>query len=177
MPPLTPPGELNIATAMASIVGNIVGATLPDLDQSTNRLWDFLPGRDFAGKLLKPLFLGHRNLTHSLLGIFLTYKILEIVLPRVLNPDYVNSDIVFAAMIIGYISHLVGDALTKDGLPLLFPLKWRFGFPPIAALRITTGKWLENIVILPGTAAYIFWFIGNNQGEFVKLLKFITDGS
>lgn len=162
---------------MASIVGNIVGATLPDLDQSTNRLWDFLPGRDFAGKLLKPLFLGHRNLTHSLLGIFLTYKILEIVLPRVLNPDYVNSDIVFAAMIIGYISHLVGDALTKDGLPLLFPLKWRFGFPPIAALRITTGKWLENIVILPGTAAYIFWFIGNNQGEFVKLLKFITDGS
>lgn len=172
---INPPESINIATATACIVGNIIGATLPDIDQSTNRLWDFLPGRDYAGKLLRPLFMGHRNLTHSLLGVFLIYKILEFVLPRILNADYINSSLVFAAMMIGYISHLLGDAITKEGLPLLFPLKWRFGIPPITALRITTGKWIENIVILPGTAAYIFWFIGNNHSEFVKLLKVISE--
>jgi len=173
---INPPESINIATATAAVVGNIIGATLPDIDQSTNRLWDFLPGRDYVGKLLRPLFLGHRNLTHSFLGMFLVYKILEFILPRVLNPAYVQSGIVFAAMIIGYISHLVGDAITKDGLPLLFPSPRRFGFPPISALRITTGKWVENIIILPGTAAYIFWFIGNHHGDFVKLLKIISEG-
>jgi len=37
---LNPPVSLNVATATAAIVGNIIGATLPDIDQSTNRLWD-----------------------------------------------------------------------------------------------------------------------------------------
>jgi inner membrane protein len=171
---VNPPESLNIATATAAVVGNIIGATLPDIDQSTNRLWDLLPGRDYVGKLLRPLFLGHRNLTHSFLGVFLIYHLLGFILPRLLNPSYVNINIIYAAMMIGYVSHLVGDAVTKEGLPLLFPFKWRFGFPPLAALRITTGKWIENIIILPGTAAYIFWFIGNHQGEFMRLLKLIT---
>lgn len=173
---INPPETLNIATATAAIVGNIVGATLPDLDQSTNRLWDFLPGRDYIGRLLRPLFLGHRNLTHSFLGIFIVYNVLGFILPRALNPVYVNYNIVFAAMMIGYVSHLFGDAITKEGLPLLFPFKWRFGFPPISAFRITTGKWIENILILPGTAAYVFWFIGNHHSDFVKLLRLISEG-
>ncbi len=174
---ISPPEQLNVATATAAIVVNIIGATLPDIDQSTNRLWDFLPGRDFVGKLFRPLFLGHRNLTHSLLGVFLVYYGLGFILPRILNPVYVEINIIYAAMMIGYVSHLVGDAVTKEGLPLLFPFRWRFGFPPISALRITTGKWIENIVILPGTAAYVFWFIGNHHGEFVKLLKLISEGN
>ena len=172
---LNPPETLNIATAAAAVVGNIVGATLPDIDQSTNRLWDFLPGRDYVGKLLRPLFLGHRNLTHSILGVVIVYKILEFILPILLNPQYVNWQTVFAAMMIGYISHLAGDVLTKEGLPLLFPLKIHFGIPPLRFMRITTGKWLENLVILPGTAAYIFWFIGGNQIEILNLLRKIIN--
>ena len=172
---INPPETLNVLTAVAAVVGSIIGATLPDLDQSTNRLWDFLPGRDYAGKLLRPLFLGHRNLTHSILGVYLVYHIMGFVLPRILNPDYINSGIVYTAMMIGYISHLVGDAVTKEGLPLLFPFKWRFGVPPLSAFRITTGKWIENLIILPGTAAYVFWFIGNNQGKFLELLKLISE--
>jgi len=171
---LNPPANLNVATATAAIVGNIIGATLPDIDQSTNRLWDFLPGRDYLGKLLRPLFLGHRNLTHSLLGVFLVYHGLGFILPRILNPVYVEIDVIYISMMIGYVSHLVGDAITKEGLPLLFPFGWRFGFPPISAFRITSGKWVENIVILPGTAAYIFWFIGNHHEEFVKLFRLMS---
>lgn len=173
---LYPPEQINIATATACVVGNIIGATLPDIDQSTNRLWDFLPGRDYIGKLLKPLFLGHRNLTHSFLGVFITYKVLETILPGILNPAYVQSDLVFAAIMIGYVSHLIGDAITKEGLPLFFPIDWRIGVPPIKSLRITTGKFIENIIILPATAIYIFWFMGNKHAEFVKLLKMMAEG-
>lgn len=120
--------------------------------------------------------MGHRNLTHSFLGVFLVYHILKFLLYIFLNPQFVNIDIIFASMMIGYISHLVGDALTKDGLPLLFPLKLKFGFPPFSALRITAGNWIENLIILPGAAAYIFWFIGNNHDEFVRLLRVISEG-
>jgi len=169
-----PPESLNVATATAAIVANIVGATMPDIDQATNKLWKFLPGGDYLGKILRRAFMGHRNLTHSFVGIFLVYKLLEFALPRLLNPQYVDWKIIFLAMMIGYTSHLIGDFITKDGLPLLFPLEWKFGFPPIAAFRITSGNWIENIIVLPGTAAYIFWFIGSNQGEFIKLLKLIS---
>ena len=168
-----PPVALNIPTAMAAIVGNIIGATLPDIDQATNRLWDFLPGGDYVGRVLRKVFMGHRTLTHSLLGVFLVYKMLEFLLPRLLNPDYVNSGVVFVAMMVGYVSHLLGDAVTKEGLPLFFPFQWKFGFPPFSFMRITTGKWIENLVILPGTAIYIFWFVGNHQQEFLKILKLI----
>lgn len=170
-----PPESLNVATATAAVVANIVGATMPDIDQATNKLWKFLPGGDHLGKILRRAFMGHRNLTHSFIGIFLVYKLLEFTLPRLLNPQYVNWEIIFLAMMIGYISHLLGDFLTKDGLPLLFPIKWKFGFPPISAFRITAGNWIENLVVLPGTAAYIFWFIGSNHGEFVKLIKLISE--
>ncbi len=77
-------------------------------------------------------------------------------------------------MMIGYISHLIGDAVTKEGLPLLFPIKWHFGFPPFRFLRITAGNWIENLIVLPGTAAYIFWFIGSHQDEFLALLRKIS---
>ncbi len=39
----------------------------------------------------------------------------------------------------GFASHLLADMLTKRGVPLLWPLGWDFGLPPLRALRITTG--------------------------------------
>lgn len=166
-----PPENLNLLTAGAAIVGNIIGSTIPDMDQAGNRLYKFLPAGNYFGKILRRLFLGHRAFSHSLLGFYVTYNVIHFLLLRLLNPNYVNAEIVFAAMMIGYISHLAADALTKDGLPLLFPIKWRFGFPPLSALRITTGNWIENLIILPGTAVYIFWFLGRNQDQILQLLE------
>jgi inner membrane protein len=165
-----PPMELNLLTAGAAVVGNIIGSTIPDMDQAGNRLYKFLPAGNFFGKILRRMFLGHRAFSHSLIGLYTIYHILQFLLFRLLNPDYVNAHIVFAAMIIGYVSHLFGDMLTKDGLPLLFPLKFRFGIPPIEAFRITTGKWIENLIVLPGTAIYIFWFIGRYQEQIMSIL-------
>jgi len=171
---LYPPSSLGLTTLGAAIVGNIVGSLIPDMDQASNRLWDLLPAGDHLAKVFRRIFLKHRTLTHSFLGIFLIYTILINILPKLLNPNFVDVSVVTAAMMIGYISHLVADSLTKDGLPLFFPIKWNIGFPPFRFLRITTGSWVENFVILPGVGAYIFWFIGKNQDKVIEILKLIS---
>ncbi|RJR29101.1 metal-dependent hydrolase [Candidatus Microgenomates bacterium] len=172
-----PPGELNVATASACVVGNIVGATLPDVDQATNKLWDMLPGGDYLGRVFHKLFLGHRTLTHSLIGVYLVHLLLQFVLPKILNPSYIVWHTVYVSMMIGVLTHLAGDSLTKDGLPLLFPLKVKIGFPPFEAFRITTGKWIENIIVFPAAIAYIFWFVGVSQDKLLAVIKLMSSSS
>lgn len=169
-----PPGEINLVTAFAAVVGNIIGATIPDIDQASNRLWKFLPAGEHLGRVLRRAFIRHRTLTHSFLGMFLVYRILAWLLPKILNENYLNVNVIFAAIMIGYISHLVADFVTKDGLPLLFPIKWNIGFPPISQLRITAGSWVENLVVLPGIGIYVFWFIGRNQDVLLEILRNIN---
>lgn len=166
-----PPATLNLATLSAAVVANIIGGTLPDIDQATNRLWDLLPFGDNMGKVFRRVFMGHRTLTHSLLGVFLVTTLLQFIIPKLFNPEYIDGQIIFASIMIGYISHLLGDAVTKEGLPLFFPLKMQIGFPPFRFLRITAGDWIENLIILPGTAFYIFWFIGRYQSQVSSLLR------
>src|SRR3990167_595395 len=145
-----PPTSLNTITLFASVVGNIIGSLLPDMDQACNRLWDLLPAGNFLGRIFRRIFISHRTLSHSLLGLFLISHILWWLLHRLINPNFVDINILYVSVMVGFISHLIADALTKEGLPLLFPLKLKFGFPPISTLRITTGKWIENLVVLPG---------------------------
>lgn len=165
-----PPAALNIPTLITALVANIIGSLIPDMDQASNRLWDLLPAGDRLAKVFRKVFLKHRTITHSVLGLYLMYAFLSWVLPKLLNPSYIYSDVVLVSMMVGYISHLIADSLTKDGLPLLFPLQWSFGFPPFRFLRITTGTWVEYWLILPLVGAYIFWFIGRYQNQFVSLL-------
>lgn len=169
-----PPNDINTPTIIASIIGNIVGSLIPDMDQASNRLWDLLPAGDYIGRVLRRVFLGHRTLSHSLLGFYFFYKLFEFILPKFLNAGVLNIEIVFASIMIGIFSHLVADAVTKDGIPLLFPIKFKFGFPPFSFLRIKTGGFLENFVVLPGIAIYIIALINNNQDKFIDLLKKVT---
>jgi inner membrane protein len=170
---LFPSGELTLYTAAASVVGNIVGGLIPDMDQASNRLWDLLPAGDSLAKIFRRIFLKHRTITHSLLGAFLLYKLLEFALPKLLNPLYVNSHIVFISVMIGYISHLIADSFTKEGLPLFFPLGITVGIPPLKFLRVSTGSWVEKYLVLPGVGVYIFWFIGRYQESLLTVIKSI----
>jgi membrane-bound metal-dependent hydrolase YbcI (DUF457 family) len=137
----------------------IVGSLLPDLDQASNRLWDLLPGGNFLGRIFKSLLLGHRTLSHSFLGLLLIYQMSFWLLPRVFNSDFINPHVLVLSLMIGVISHIAADGLTEDGVPLLFPLKWRFGFPPIRSWRIKTGRWFENWIIFPLVALYIIYLL------------------
>jgi inner membrane protein len=172
---LTPVQALNFLTLFSCIVGNIIGTLSPDLDQASNRLWDFLPGGDFTGRIFRPLFMGHRALSHSLLGVFIYYELIKWALPMILNPLFVDINLVLASVMIGFITHLAADGITEDGLPLFFPFKIRVGFPPITSWRIKTGRWFENLVVLPGTAAYIIWLAIEYREQLVSTLRLIQN--
>jgi len=166
-----PPEKINPITGIIGSIGSIVGALLPDIDQASNRLWDLVPGGDFIGSFLRKIFIAHRTLSHSLLGISLVYGILGFILPRLLNAGEIDISIVKSAIMIGYLSHLVLDSFTQEGLPLLFPLKLKFGFPPFAKLRVKTGSWVEKFVVFPAILVFIVWFVGNNQSRIADILK------
>lgn len=170
---VNPPDSLNLTTAVACVVGGVIGALAPDLDQATNRLWDMLPIGNFFGQILRGIFLGHRTISHSIVGIVVFYKILELIIPKLLNPDYVNASLVAASIMIGFISHILADMLTKEGVPLLFPLPIKIGFPPLKQLRITTGKFTEKFIVFPGVIVYILWLVTEKKEPLLNLVKLI----
>lgn len=106
-----------------------VTAWLPDLDNPRSRLGNGLS--PLKNRLLNAatrpvswmlriisftLFrtVGHRTLTHSLVGITLfTLLVLPLAGPY---PDF------FLALVAGYASHLAADALNTRGVPLFWPL-------------------------------------------------------
>jgi len=170
---LYPPDSLRVSTVILAMVGNIVGSLLPDIDQASNRLWDLLPGGNMIGKVLKNVFIAHRTLSHSFLGAGLFYWLLSWIMPILFNPTYVDIPIVVASIMIGYLSHLTIDGLTEEGLPLLFPIRMKFGFPPFKKWRIKTGGWAEKLVVFPGTVGYIVWFGFNHHDKLLHLIRVI----
>lgn len=165
-----PINNVNTATLVISLIGVTVGALIPDMDQTGNDLYDILPAGNFIGKFLRRIFYKHRTLSHSLLGGFLIYKFLNFILFKLLNNGFLNIEIVLASIMIGFVSHLLSDSLTEEGVPLLFPIPLTFGFPPIKKVRIKTGKWFENFVVFPSVWIYIAYLIHQNQEIFLKLL-------
>lgn len=165
------PESLSVGTLFACVVGNIIGAALPDLDQDSNKLWKLLPAGHTVGRIFRRLFLGHRTLSHSLLGVFIFYKIASWLSLRLFNPDFIDPELVLYSVMIGLISHLVADALTKEGIPLFFPFPITFGFPPLRALRIRTDSWVEKYLVGPSVFLYAVWFINDKRDVFINLFK------
>lgn len=131
-----------------------LGALLPDIDNAHSTLGKKL---GWISKEIQHKF-GHRTLFHSLLGLILgsaialgvqqivTYLLLSrgLSIPaRVIG----SSHIVFIAVLFGCVMHLLADALTLEGIPLLWPMKKYIGFPPIRSWRFRTGSWPEHVVV------------------------------
>jgi inner membrane protein len=169
-----PPPPPNITTAILCLVANVVGCLIPDMDQASNRLWDLLPAGNFIGKILRRLFLGHRTISHSLLGLFLYYKFFDWLTPRVFNANFLQTNLIFACLMIGIVSHLIADFITKEGLPLFFPLPYKIGFPPIKAFRVRTDSWVEHIVILPLVVCYMIVLANENREVLLGIIRSIT---
>ena len=150
--------DLTTATIVACLFFNTIGALLPDIDQASNRLWDLLPAGESIGKALG-VFMKHRGISHSLVGIFLIDKLSFWLTSNLFNPDFVNTQMVYWSLMIGVISHIVADSFTEEGVPLLYPLKINFGVPPIKPWRIKTGGWFENLVFTPVAGLTALYFI------------------
>lgn len=166
-----PVSKISLATFLISLVFLIIGSLLPDIDQAQNRLWDILPGGDATAKLLTNLFSGHRNITHSFLGFYLIYLAAKYLIYQVFNPAFIDPQIIFATFLTGYVSHLLADSLTEEGLPLLFPIKYKFGFPPIRPWRIKTGKWFEKFIVFPLVIIYLLFILIKNRSQLSGLIQ------
>lgn len=147
---VVPLPEVTLSTALLAILANQIGGIIPDIDQPIAPFWRNLPIGGPIGKVITKMLGGHRFITHSLLGVviacFLIYDILVFFQPVMPNVDVT---LVWWAFIIGIFSHLIMDSFTKEGVPWLLPVPIKFGFPPLRRFRITTGKWIESLLIFP----------------------------
>lgn len=141
---------VSLATVIVVVLANQLGGIAPDIDQPTAPFWRNIPIGGMFGRVIDKLLGGHRFLTHSLVGVALMGLLVHWLL-LVLHPIMpgVQTDYVWWAFMIGMLSHLVMDTLTKEGVPWLLPIPIKFGIPPLKRLRITTGKWVENFVVFP----------------------------
>ncbi len=83
----------------------------------------------------------------------------------------VNLDYVWWAYLLGLLSHLFMDSLTREGVPWLLPIPIKFGFPPIKRLRVVTGKKLENFGVFPLLVIANLIMLSISYEEVVGFLK------
>lgn len=147
---LVPPPPLSLATILVALLANQLGGIAPDIDQPTAPFWRNLPVGGFFGRFITRMMGGHRFITHSLLGVVLVGFLINLLLTVLhqIMPN-VQMEYVWWAFMIGMVSHLVMDTFTKEGVPWLLPIPYKFGIPPIRKFRVTTGKAVENFVVFP----------------------------
>lgn len=168
---IQPPEHIALSTALVALSANFIGGLAPDIDQPTADLWHRLPAGGIFGKLLYPLLGGHRFISHSIFGIFLFGTGLKILLGSMSHILLVDMDVVWWAFMIGYVSHLVMDTVTREGVPWFFPVGIKIGIPPFKVLRMKTGGIIEKAIIFPGlliATGYIYWA---NYGKFLMILR------
>jgi inner membrane protein len=170
---VAPVHTLTLSTALVAILANQIGGIVPDIDQPTAPFWRNLPVGRIVGKIIDKLIGGHRFISHSLLGLAL-FGLLANLLLRFLHPimPHVTIQLVWYAFLIGVASHLVMDLLTKEGIPLLLPIPIKFGFPPLKALRITTGKHAEMLIVFPALLIADIWLCASHYNILLSFLKF-----
>ncbi|CAN5136598.1 metal-dependent hydrolase [soil metagenome] len=166
-----PLSKMTLATALVAFSANMIGGLAPDLDQPTSGLWHRVRAGTILGRIVHPFFGGHRFISHSVIGVFLFGYILHVILGIAKSFLLVDMDIVWWSFMIGYISHLIGDTFTTEGVPWLFPIPFHFGIPPFRFLRFKTGGVVEKSFVFPGLLlinAYLFY---THYQKFLDLLR------
>jgi membrane-bound metal-dependent hydrolase YbcI (DUF457 family) len=161
---------MNFPTFTGVLLATLVGGEFPDIDQPTGRLWERLPLGGILGRLITPFAGGHRHLTHSLLGFALFGYLANLLLHYLHQYILIDMSLVWISFMIGFASHIIADGFTEEGVPLLFPLPWSFGLPPISRWRIKTGHWFEHLFVAPGLIIAGLYLLAANHAHFVAFL-------
>jgi inner membrane protein len=138
-----------------------LGALVPDIDNARSTLGKRL---GIVSREIQK-HAGHRTIFHSILGLGLAGLVvwgaqqgvaqapLHFGWPRTAEALYAN--VALKALLVGYGLHIVADGLTLGGVPLLWPMHERFGFPPVRAWRFRAGSWVEPVVVVAVAVAVI----------------------
>lgn len=148
-------------TAAMAITGSVAEAPLtsfgvaalagliPDLDNPNGSVLKSRRRFMVVEALFSPtaLMTGHRQRSHSLLGIglfallCLFYALLASWLFGASFPL-----VYLIAAVAGYASHLVMDMFNKPGVPLLWPIGLAFYFPPMRRLRMAADNPFQDFI-------------------------------
>ncbi len=129
------PGIIELAAAA-------LGSLIPDADHPRSKVGRWLPGishffYSFCG--------GHRGFTHSALLVipmmFFTGWLLDqhndqlglATAGAFQDSVYGMGYLAMLAFVFGFLSHLIGDAMTTEGLRILWPLKTKIRLTPLRA--------------------------------------------
>lgn len=130
------------------------GALLPDIDNAHSTLGKKL---GWISRGIQHTF-GHRTLFHSIAGL-LCGSIIAILTEQAVKylllargyavPAHVinSSHLIFIAVLFGCIMHIAADGLTEEGVPLFWPKRVYYGFPPDRHWRFRTGTWPEHVIV------------------------------
>lgn len=162
--------HMSLATLLVALGGNVAGGIAPDIDQPTAELWHRIPAGSIIGRIITPFFGGHRFISHSVFGIFLFGFGLKLLLTWMHTFLLVDMSIVWLSFMIGFISHLVADTFTVEGVPWLFPIPIKFGIPPFKFLRIKTGGLIEKLIIFPGFLFLNIYLYATHYRLFLQFL-------
>lgn len=148
------PGAITQETIAPLVMFAVIGALAPDLDATDSKIKrlsvaGITPFAPVAQILHQTL--GHRGLLHSLLGLGLFVP--GCALPVALWLGWPFG----AALTLGYASHILADAATKSGVPLLYPQRKRYHLLP-KEWRLTTGSLAEEM-LLPLLAFSVLWLL------------------
>jgi len=163
--------HISLGTAIVALSANLVGGIAPDIDQPTADLWHKIPAGSIVGRLITPFLGGHRLISHSILGIFLFGFVLKYLLDITHNVLLVDMNVVWWAFMIGFISHLLMDTFTREGVPWLFPVPFHFGIPPFRIFRIKTGGIIEKALIFPGLLILNGYLYYTHHSLFLNFLR------
>ncbi len=139
-----------------------IGSLLPDLDHSRSFISKRVP---FIPYLLS-LFTHHRGFTHSMqgivfIGMFLTILVLAKYLPRFLAIGF----------FVGYVLHIVGDAMTLAGIKNFCCKKGLYLLPKF--LRFKTGSKIERFYFFLFSAILLIE-LSLTHPQFFKYAKELT---
>ncbi len=137
-----------------------IGGLLPDLDHPESVLGRRLP------LLSVPLAntFGHRGMTHSLGAVL----VMLAVLIGITTAYHWNTVAwLVPPLIVGYLSHILGDAMTPSGVPLFWPRKRTYSFN-----LFKTFSWQETVSV--GVFTFFVVIAGNVTGRILEQFRYQT---
>lgn len=131
-------------------VGGALGGVLPDIDLPTSHIGRRTrPVSTFINKVF-----GHRGFTHTLLALILLTYMLFLTIGMFSSPFKEFYVAFVLGLLIGYASHLLLDALTISGIPLLYPFTRR----TFRLAKLRTGKHDIYVIVVSIFILSFFFF-------------------